>query len=68
MYQMLKLKLGPQDIRGTETQSKEGQRGKQCKKDRNVHYAYYQKWKQTTTALTYFDKSAGKHLLINLVF
>ena len=63
MYQMLKLKLGPQDIRGTE---------KRWREENSVKKTDVDQQKQQTLdkphQLTYFDKSAGKHLLINLVF
>lgn len=62
MYQMLKLKLGPQDIRGTK------------KKREKTHTNVNAEWSpcsmatcQFVSALTYFDKSAGKHLLVYLV-
>lgn len=68
MYQMLKLKLGPQDIRGTEMQSKDGEKEKQLKKKKEMLAVFtkrHHRW--TTRAHTYFDESAGKHLLVDLV-
>lgn len=64
MYQMLKLKLGPQDIRGTEThkektQSEDSGNTEMLDVARTLH--------QPGSVLTYFDKSAGKHLLVYLV-
>lgn len=56
MYQMLKLKLGPQDIRGTVAQERSTVAYNSG--SNNNHHQHY---------LTDFDKSARKHLLVNLV-
>lgn len=58
MYQMLKLKLGPQDIRGTDKKNRQ----RVCKRT-ETFIVYFNQEK----SLTYFDKSAGEHLLVNLV-
>lgn len=61
MYQMLKLKLGPQDIRGTE--------GKEQRQVRSRAEAFIVQFVEGESGQspTYFNKSAGEHLLVNLV-